>query len=130
VLEKTIENAVTRKALELGVVSVKFTPAGQRGYPDRLFFIPGGRPLFIEFKRPGEKLDPLQQHRINLLKELGYEVETHDNASDAIDAVERAVHRSAVGAVEATQIPIESRQVARRARRSRAVSRPGAWEDE
>jgi hypothetical protein len=129
-LEKTIENAVARRALELGVVSVKFTPAGQRGYPDRLFFIRGGRPLFIEFKRPGSKLDTLQKHRINLLKELGYDVETHDNATDAIRAIERAVYRASVSAVEATQVSVEGSEVARRARRRRALSRPRAWQDE
>lgn len=94
-LEKHIEGEACRQVLvRFRVRSVKFTPAGVRGYPDRFFWIPGGRPLLIEFKRPGFPLEPLQVHRHEELKELGYDVETHETVEGAVRAVRRAVARA------------------------------------
>ena len=48
--ESIIEATVARRALEeLGVFSIKIKRAQEAGYPDRIFLIHGGRPLFIEF---------------------------------------------------------------------------------
>lgn len=44
------------------------------GWPDVLFLVPGGRPLFMEFKRPGKDLEPLQAERKSDLEKLGYDV--------------------------------------------------------
>src|SRR5690606_35937510 len=61
ILERDVERPVAHRALqELGVFSIKIAAAQETGYPDRLFLIPGGRPLFIEFKRPGEEPTPRQ----------------------------------------------------------------------
>lgn len=35
---------------------------GSRGFPDRLLLTPNGAILFVEFKKPGEHLRPLQAH--------------------------------------------------------------------
>src|SRR5690606_14277269 len=62
ILDRDVERPAARRALqELGVFSIKIAAAQETGYPDRLFLIPGGRPLFIEFKRPGERPTPRQR---------------------------------------------------------------------
>lgn len=71
--EKVAEQKAVNKAFELGVRSIKLTPQGQRGWNDRLFWVPGGRPLLVEFKREGEEPRKLQTHRHETLRDLGYE---------------------------------------------------------
>ena len=70
------------------------TPQGQTGYPDRMFLIPGGRPLLIEFKLPGEEPRAKQGHIHGVLKELGYNVQVHDDYDEAMKAIEEAVYES------------------------------------
>jgi hypothetical protein len=102
----------------LGIVGIKLKAAGNNGYPDRLFWIPGGKPLLIEFKQPGEVPEPLQQQRIDELQQLGYEVQVHDNALDAFEA--------AINFVGAARLPKAGREVLTRARRRCAVLRSRA----
>jgi hypothetical protein len=67
VLESSIENRVNEKAKEWGIIcqKVKFVEAG---FPDRLYILPNGLHVWIEFKRPGEKPDQLQLYRMELLR--------------------------------------------------------------
>jgi hypothetical protein len=96
-LEKKIERKVCKTVLDvLGVASCKLTTPGKAGYPDRMFFIPGGRPLFIEFKRPGETPEPLQVLIHHMLRALGYDVEVHDDHDSAVSAVRAALHAAQV----------------------------------
>lgn len=100
VLESGIEGKACREVWKkLGVYGLKLHVVGQRGYPDRVFLIPGGRPLLIEFKRPGEVPRDLQAHIHKRLRKLGYQVEVHDDWRDAFEAVKQAV--------EAAQVPKE-----------------------
>jgi len=113
--ESKIERRVCRDAKRLlGVVSEKFK-AINNGYPDRIFLIPGGKPLFIEFKAPGEEPDPLQLYRHEVLRELGYQVEVHDDYQTAFQAISDAV--------EAAQLSEKSRKVSSGKRSSSAVPR-------
>lgn len=89
--ESSIEKAVVNKAAAYGILSVKL---GLEGWPDRIFWLPGGRPFLIEFKRPGETPDPLQLRRIDILRQLGYQTEVYDEATDAFSAIVRAVEAS------------------------------------
>jgi len=44
------------------------------GLPDRIFFVPGGRPLAPEFKRPGrDDASPAQVWHLKKLREHGYD---------------------------------------------------------
>ena len=90
VLETSIEDWVVKQAGDLGIPCLKLNLKGNRGWPDRIFLIPGGRPLFIEFKRPGEEPEPLQLHRHRILRKLGYDIEVHDERQAALDAVRHA----------------------------------------
>ena len=93
--ESSIERWVCRKARnQFGVINIKIAPAGTTGRPDRLFLIPGGKPLFIEFKKVGEEPEKIQLHRHEELRILGYDIEVHDTREGAINAIENAVLRS------------------------------------
>ena len=96
ILESTLEKRVCGLALQRGVIGLKLNVHGQTGWPDRLFLIPGGRPLFIEFKRPGGKgvLSPKQIHIHSILRAAGYQVEIHDNVIFALHDIEKALEAS------------------------------------
>jgi hypothetical protein len=83
-LEKHIENACIRHALERGWTHVKLDKA-KRNWPDQLFLGPGGSVLLVEFKRPGEKPRPAQKRVHRLLAEIGHRVHVIDSADDFVD---------------------------------------------
>lgn len=90
--ESSIERKTCKLALEqLGVRNVKLVTPGDTGWPDRIFWIPGGRPLLIEFKAPGEAPRPKQIYIHELLRQLGYNVEVHDDTDIAFQSIARAV---------------------------------------
>lgn len=105
----------------LGIKGSKIKTPGDTSYPDRLFWLPGGKPLLIEFKVPGGDPEPKQDHIHDWLRELGYEVQVHDNAIDAFQAT--------IDAVAASCISKESRQILARARLRCAVLRSRSRED-
>lgn len=86
--ESSIEQAVTRWCRAQGL---HFTPklqgAGNKGLPDRLILLPGGRVFFIEFKNHRGTTTLLQEYTINELRKLGFDVEVHNCATDAIKAI-------------------------------------------
>lgn len=91
-LEATIERDACSDALTLlGVRSSKLITPGDTGWPDHIFWIPGGRPLLIEFKREGEEPRPKQGYIHEVLKGLGYDIETHDTKAGALEAIRRAL---------------------------------------
>ena len=69
-LESVVEKKVCAWAVEQGIMTFKFTPAGRRGWPDRQFIF-DGRCAFIEFKAEGETIRPLQLHCLELLHDAG-----------------------------------------------------------
>jgi hypothetical protein len=99
----------------LGIVGSKLKVLGDTSWPDRIFWLPGGKPLLIEFKRPGYDPQPKQSDTHESLKDLGYDIQVHDNAADAFQAIITAVAPSCVSA--------KSRQILARARRCCAVLR-------
>lgn len=92
-LEADIEAKAKKWADEHGVLNVKFTPAGQRGFQDRMFFTPGGRPLLVEFKRVGEEPRKLQVYVADKLREAGYDVRWTDSAETAIGWLKECLKR-------------------------------------
>lgn len=95
--ESKVERPVCRVAeQELGVTQTKLVTPGDTGWPDRIFWLPGGRPFLIEFKAPGEEPTPLQQHRIGHLKKLGYDVEVHDDEDTALQAIRKRLEATAL----------------------------------
>lgn len=92
-LEKDIEAAVASRlnqwarAKGIKLSYLKLTIPGNRGYPDRLILAEGGRALFVEFKRPGEVPRKLQVYTHDWLRQLGFEVQTHDTIDGAMEAI-------------------------------------------
>ena len=58
---------------------------GEKGIPDRLVILPGGKCIFVELKREGEKPRPIQDYRIQQLKFLGCDVLVVDSIDDVRD---------------------------------------------
>ena len=117
--ESAIEGQACKRVKQwLGVLSVKLNVKGARGWPDRMFLLPGGAPLFIEFKVPGARPDPLQDYRMDQLRALGYNVEVHDNADNAFRAVATAL--------EAARLSEKGGKVLIRTRGGGTI--PGSWD--
>ena len=70
-LEKQIENKLTRMVKQHGGIAVKFVSPSFAGMPDRLVLLPDGNIAFVELKAPGKK-PQIARHR--LLRSLGFQV--------------------------------------------------------
>jgi hypothetical protein len=118
-LESKIERDTCGDALrKLRVPNMKMVhTGGETGWPDRCFFIKGGRPLFIEFKRPGEDTEPRQEYIHEMLRGLGYDVQVHDNKDKALEAIRSAK-------VAAARLPEALHKVHARAPSRRGTSGP------
>lgn len=60
------------------------------GWPDYMFLYKG-KVLFIEFKYPGEKLRPLQEYVVGLIRKQGFEVVVVDNLIDGRKVIRKLV---------------------------------------
>lgn len=107
---KFVKEAWKRWSLKVSKLQI----LGDTGYPDRIIWFPGGRPILFEFKREGYEPDPKQAFIHKELRSLGYIVETHTNANRAIQSLSDAV--------AAAQLSKEGRKVPSGARVSRSVS--------
>ena len=72
--EKEIEQALVKAVKARGGMCPKFTSPGMDGMPDRLVLLPQGRIGFVEVKAPEKKPRPLQVHRHEKLRNLGFQV--------------------------------------------------------
>jgi len=118
-LEEDIEISSCNKIWKwLGIKGYKLKIVGETGFPDRIFFIPGGRPYLAEYKLPGEPARAKQKYIHNMLTILGYKIGVFDNEYDAIQAI--------IQAVESTRLSKESRKILTEARRRCSLLRPGS----
>lgn len=103
--ENPIEAKVVADARKIyGVVGIKLTPRGRRNYPDRLWFLPAGRVLLIEFKRPGDSPRKSQTNAHKNLALLGHTVYIVDDYHVAMGIVAAAVE-AARRAEKGRQVP-------------------------
>ncbi len=72
--EQRIERQLVQQVSKLGGLALKFVSPGMAGVPDRLLLFPGGKAVFVETKAPGKKPRPLQVHRHEQLRALGFRV--------------------------------------------------------
>ena len=77
--EKDLERRLVKAVRDAGGLALKFVSPGMAGVPDRLLLFPGDRAAFAEVKAPGEKPRPLQVHRMEQLKALGFRVYVVDS---------------------------------------------------
>lgn len=70
--EKTIEKFTIKATADRGGKAVKFSSPAQRGVPDRIILMPGGKVGFLELKGDGGKATKLQLFWIKTLQEMGF----------------------------------------------------------
>lgn len=70
VAEVQIERYLVKEIERIGGLCWKFVSPGTNGVPDRIAMI-HGMTIFIELKAPGEKIRPLQMHRIDEILQTG-----------------------------------------------------------
>lgn len=70
-IEKNIEQYFVRQVKAAGGWPLKLTCPGTPGVPDRMVLWPDGVIHFVEMKRPGGKLRPLQIATMNRMREMG-----------------------------------------------------------
>ena len=73
-LESKIQSRIIKRLEAEGYYVVKLILTNKPGIPD-LLCLKNGKVLFIEVKRPEEKPRPLQEYRMNELRNLGFECE-------------------------------------------------------
>ena len=88
ILESTLEKYVIKKAKEKNFFVFKLNNPASDGFPDRLFVTPKGIHFYIEFKRRGENLRPLQGYRFTQLEDHNCHVYMIDNKEDGTDVLE------------------------------------------
>ena len=91
-LESQIERKLVQAVREAGGLALKFVSPGFNGVPDRLLLFPGGWAAFCEVKAPGEKPRPLQVHRLEQLRGLGFRAEVVDS-EESVGALLRQIKR-------------------------------------
>jgi hypothetical protein len=96
--EAQIQKAVIRYAADRGVPHIRLTMRQglATGWPDVLFLIPGGKPLFIEFKAPGKTPNPVQLTKKRILLELNYAWSVCDDISYGKGCIDAAIPRGNV----------------------------------
>lgn len=72
-LESDIQEKVTLHAIHIGLIPVRINVVGRKGWPDYGYGY-AGRMCFIEYKRPGEKPEPLQAYVHKILRDQGFDV--------------------------------------------------------
>lgn len=85
--ENVIEEYLRDQVRAIGGRAYKFVSPGNKGVPDRLVLLPGGRIIFIEMKAPGKKSTPqqlLQQKRIKALGCQVFVIDTKEKVDDFI----------------------------------------------
>lgn len=80
------ESALERKLREgverAGGKAPKWVSPGNRGVPDRIVILPGGRTVYVEMKAPGKPLEPLQEKWAKTLRKMGHVVYKIDSVED------------------------------------------------
>ena len=91
-LEKELENDIKNWCDQNNVLFIKFTPMGERGWPDRIAILPSGKHVWIELKREGKALPRLQGHRIRRLRRQNADAVFFDNPVACINYLKRLIH--------------------------------------
>lgn len=80
--ESALERRLVREVVGIGGKAPKWVSPGNRGVPDRLVILPGGKTVYVEMKAPGKPLEPLQEKWAKTLRELGHTVYKLDCNAD------------------------------------------------
>ena len=86
--EKYVEQSLIKAVRQSGGLAMKLISPGFNGVPDRLLLFMGGKVAFCEVKAPGQKPRPLQVHRMEQLRELGFRVYVIDGVEQIGEMME------------------------------------------
>jgi hypothetical protein len=89
-LEKDIEAHLVRRVRDAGGRAYKFVSPAHRGVADRIVVMPGGRIWFVEVKKAGGRLSPLQREFLAEVKGFGCQYEIVWSKGD-VDAFVKAI---------------------------------------
>lgn len=78
-LEHHVESKLRAEIIKLGGKCLKFTSPGTSGVFDRLIIMPHNDVWFVELKRPGGTLDPLQEVFLRDMQLLGTNITIIEN---------------------------------------------------
>ena len=85
--EREIERKLIQAVRRSGGLALKFVSPNVNGVPDRLLLFNGGKLAFAEVKAPGQKPRPLQVHRMEQLRNLGFRVYVIDGVDQIRDVL-------------------------------------------
>jgi hypothetical protein len=86
-LEKHIEKSVKVYAESKGWLTRKWTSPGHNFVPDQIFIVPGGRVIFVEFKREGGVCSEGQKREHRRLRTQGCTVYVIDSIESGKEMV-------------------------------------------
>lgn len=86
--EQQIQSKIKKYAEGKGWIVIKTIKLSEAGYPD-LFMFKNGKTLFIEVKKAGGIISPLQELRQRQLRQQGFTCEIIDNLEAFKDEIER-----------------------------------------
>lgn len=84
-LELEIEHKADKFAKQQGFLVRKTKWIGRRGAPDKFYSRADTGPFFVEYKRPGETLDPHQEREIRRMRDAGITVHVIDRLDAALE---------------------------------------------
>jgi hypothetical protein len=87
-LEKEIEKLLVKEVKKLGGFCWKFVSPGIVGVPDRLALLAKNKVAFIEVKKEGETLRPIQRKRKKQLENLGFKVYVLDSKEQVKEIID------------------------------------------
>ncbi|MDR6938478.1 VRR-NUC domain-containing protein [Arcanobacterium hippocoleae] len=90
--ERTIEAQLKKAIGDIGGLCWKLVCPGTTGVPDRICLM-RNRVVFVELKAPGKQPRPIQQHRMNQLRDQGFQtfvVDSVDGIEEVLDALHAA----------------------------------------
>lgn len=77
--EKVFERELSKFVEESGGMAVKLLSQFIKGLPDRMFLLPGGAVVFVEFKSAGKKPTKIQSYIHAKIQALGFLVYVVDS---------------------------------------------------
>lgn len=86
-LEHTVEAHLLARCRRAGLLYLKLTSPGRAGVPDRIVIAPAST-VFVEVKRPGDRLRRLQQVVIDKMRGAGATVHVVDTIAGVDDLVD------------------------------------------
>jgi len=86
--ESVVEKYLVKRVKAIGGGCFKWSGPNDRGKPDRMVMMPGGRVVFVEVKAPGKKPTKLQSYWLEKLSGLGFKAVVVDSVETVDQLIE------------------------------------------